>query len=80
MVQYNLKKTILHDILKNKKRTRKVMKTVERGKMGKDIYRSRKLQHNNLDDVYKWYMQERAESVSVRDRYPAWCPKASYMP
>ena len=67
MAQYDLKKTTLHDILKNKERTRKVMKTVESGKMGKNIYRARKLQHDNLDDtVYNWYTQKRAEDVSIR--------------
>lgn len=67
MAQYDLKRSTLHDILKGKERVREVMKKIEGGRKGRDVYRSRKFEHENLDDaVYKQYMQERAKGLPVR--------------
>ncbi|MPC81639.1 Tigger transposable element-derived protein 7 [Portunus trituberculatus] len=57
MEKYGLKKTTIHDLLKSK----------DKEKKGKPVYRKRRLAQENLDEaVYKWYTQERAEGVAVR--------------
>ena len=66
MTQFDLKRSTLHDILRSKDRIREVVKKVEGGK-AKEVFRSRKLHHENLDEaVYKWYVQQRAEGLPVR--------------
>lgn len=55
MMQFSLKKLTFHNISKDKYtgtyQVRKGMKKMECIKTGKDVYLSRKLKYENLDDI-----------------------------
>lgn len=68
MVQCDLKKSTVCDILKSKKQVRLVMKKIEGGPKGKDVCYSGKLQHNNLEDCLQVILAGMSRG----------CPCASY--
>lgn len=67
MEKYGLKKTSIHNILKAKEKTRKSVKMLECRHKGVELFRSKKLSMEGLDEaVFQWYKQQRAEGMPTK--------------